>query len=128
MSNVNPVSKTAFWTVGVRINDAENESSLCDDYLANRFKCREVDDVLEHFSELKMSAQCIVARHAIFDNYVQLQLQENKQIQFIVLGAGFDTRPYRIEGGLRKPRLGFKIMRLSVYANAIGIAVESQGL
>lgn len=99
LSSNNPISKTAFWTVGVRIQDAQSPNALCNDHLAHLFDCEAVSDALQHFGKLTHSALHIAARHRIIDDFIKDFIACHQEAQIILLGAGFDTRPFRLQGG-----------------------------
>lgn len=95
----NPISTTAFWTVGVRMIDAKSADPICGDNLAHVFDGEEVSKALGHFESLSTSARNIVTRHYIIDELMKEIISNNEDVQIILLGAGFDTRPFRVRGG-----------------------------
>lgn len=98
MSN-NPVSDTAFYCCGVRMQDAQRERSICGDRFAERFMDERGLSIFKHFENQHMPNIANVTRCRIIDDAVRARLARNKRLNIVSIGAGFDTRPYRIEGG-----------------------------
>ena len=96
---MNPVSNTAFYCCGVRMLDAEHPRSLCHDRFAKRFMDERGMQIFEPFKSETMPNICNTARCYIIDEAVRSQLIAHPDSLIITVGAGFDTRPYRIKGG-----------------------------
>ncbi len=96
---MNPISNTAFYCCGVRMLDAEHPRSLCNDHFAKRFMDERGMQIFEPFkSEILPNISNTVRCH-IIDEFIRSQLIENADSLVISVGAGFDTRPYRLKGG-----------------------------
>jgi methyltransferase (TIGR00027 family) len=95
----NAISKTAYYTLGVRVADAASARPLCGDSYASRFVDEEARRVWEHFKGFKNPNASNAARHRIIDELVQAELSQQRQARVVVIGAGFDTRAYRLDGG-----------------------------
>ena len=59
-----------------------------------------------------------VARHRYIDDYIREQLPSDSRLQIVLLGCGFDSRAFRLQGGswfeLDEPQLiAYKNQRLS---------------
>jgi methyltransferase (TIGR00027 family) len=97
--NMNPVSNTAFYCCGVRMLDAEKKKSVCRDIYAERFMDEKGRQIFEPFRSEKMPNISNITRCRIIDDYLSNELKRNRNMNIITIGAGFDTRPYRLTGG-----------------------------
>ena len=95
----NPISTTAYYTLGVRSWDATRPKPACGDTFAKYFMNDEAKAVWEKFKDFKMPNISNASRHAIIDNYLREALQKSVDATVVIIGAGFDTRAYRINGG-----------------------------
>ena len=95
----NPISTTAYYTLGVRSWDASRPKPACGDTFAKYFMNDEAKAVWEKFKDYKMPNISNASRHAIIDNYLREALQAANDATVVIIGAGFDTRAYRITGG-----------------------------
>ncbi|MFT5425368.1 MAG: methyltransferase (TIGR00027 family) [Gammaproteobacteria bacterium] len=96
---MNPISNTAFYCCGVRMEDAKRKRSVCNDIYAERFMDERGRNIYEPFKAEKMPNISNITRCRIIDDYVSIELKNNSSINIITIGAGFDTRPYRTTGG-----------------------------
>jgi methyltransferase (TIGR00027 family) len=94
-----PVSKTAYYCCGVRALDAGVSRSVCSDRYAQRFMTPEAWALFEPFRDLHAPNATNVARHRMIDDLVQARLARRPETGVVVIGAGFDTRPFRLRGG-----------------------------
>jgi methyltransferase (TIGR00027 family) len=94
-----PVSKTAYYCCGVRMVDAERKRPFCGDTYAKLFMDGEGMAVFAPFARETRSIRGNAARHRIIDDWLRDALRAHPEVQVITIGAGFDTRPYRITGG-----------------------------
>lgn len=94
-----PVARTAWYCCGVRALDAASPKPVCDDQLAVRFMTPEAWKVFEPFRALPEPNASNVARHRIIDDLLRARLAERPDTTVILLGAGFDTRAFRLPGG-----------------------------
>jgi methyltransferase (TIGR00027 family) len=94
-----PVSKTAYYCCGVRALDAGVSRSVCSDRYAERFMTPEAWALFEPFRDLHAPNATNVARHRMIDDLVQARLARRPETGVVVIGAGFDTRPFRLRGG-----------------------------
>lgn len=114
-----PISNTAFYCCGVRMQDAENELSVCQDTYAKYFMNERGMEIYSAFEyEINPNAGN-VTRHRIIDDFLRRELADNPALLVILIGAGFDSRAYRINGGnwieLDEPQIiSYKNDRLSV--------------
>jgi len=92
------VSKTAFYCCGVRMQDAESTHPVLGDYYAKRLMSEEGLQYWQEFKEFKMPNASNTARHYIIDNYLKELLSAHPDATVILIGAGLDSRAYRIKG------------------------------
>lgn len=94
-----PVSKTAFYCTGVRALDARKSNPICGDQYAERFMDEDAwrwFDQFRHFSGPNLSN---ATRHRIIDDLLRDRLAANRDLQVVIIGAGFDSRAFRLSGG-----------------------------
>lgn len=96
---MNPISNTAFYCCGVRMLDAEHPRSLCNDVFAKRFMDERGMLIFEPFKTENMPNISNTVRCHILDEAVRSQLITHPNSLIISVGAGFDSRPYRLQGG-----------------------------
>ncbi|MGQ0578285.1 MAG: class I SAM-dependent methyltransferase [Betaproteobacteria bacterium] len=95
----NPVSKIAYYTLGVRAWDAARRHPVARDSYAQHFVGDESRKIWERFKRFKQPNASNAACHRIISDLVQEQLTREPQIRVIVIGCGFDTRSFRLTGG-----------------------------
>jgi methyltransferase (TIGR00027 family) len=95
----NPISRTAYYTLGVRAWDAAQAKPLCGDSFAARFMSAEAEKIWEQFEEFPRPNASNAARHAIIDELLSAGLAADPKARVVVIGAGFDTRAFRLKGG-----------------------------
>jgi methyltransferase (TIGR00027 family) len=96
---MNPVSKTAYYCCGVRMADAELRRPLCGDNYAKRFMDEEARAFFAQFKSEKKTSQGNAARHRLIDDHLRAAIGETPGLTVFTIGAGFDTRPYRMHAG-----------------------------
>jgi len=95
-----PISNTAFYCCGVRLQDAESKAPVCGDVHAKDFMDERALRIFQPFrSETFTNAQC-VARHRIIDDLLRAKLAVDPKLCVVIIGAGFDSRAYRLSGGV----------------------------
>jgi len=95
----NPISRTAYYTLGGRAWDASRPKPVCGDSFAKVFMDAEAQKVWEEFKDQLMPNLSNASRHAIIDRQLRDALSVAPDAQVVIIGAGFDTRAYRIKGG-----------------------------
>ena len=95
----NPVSLTAYWTLGIRHRDAQGEIPVAGDTFAHRFMDDRARDITEEFNPLKKPNVSLPVRHRLIDDRLAAELARDPVLRVVVIGCGFDTRPFRLEGG-----------------------------
>ena len=96
---MNSISNTAFYCCGVRMLDAEHPRSLCHDIFAKRFMDERGMQIFAPFRTETLPNISNTVRCHIIDEAIRSQLITHPDSLIITVGAGFDTRPYRITGG-----------------------------
>jgi methyltransferase (TIGR00027 family) len=114
-----PISKTAFYCCGVRMRDAERDKPVCGDVYAKAFMNDDGLKILETFKDETDPNSSNVARHRIIDDLLRQKLAAHPDLRVVIVGAGFDTRAYRLKGGtwveLDEPQvIAYKNERLTV--------------
>ncbi|HEY0428472.1 MAG TPA: SAM-dependent methyltransferase [Pyrinomonadaceae bacterium] len=94
-----PISKTAFYCCGVRMQDAASVSPVCGDIYAKDFMNEEGLRVFEDFKNEANPNASNVARHRIIDDFLRRELLANPDLTIVLIGAGFDSRAFRLKGG-----------------------------
>lgn len=97
--STNKIAITAFYCCALRVEDASSATPVCGDTLAARF----VDDLVRSrmapLVRLRGPSASNVARHRLIDDLLRRALGEDASRRIFVLGAGFDTRAFRLTGG-----------------------------
>jgi methyltransferase (TIGR00027 family) len=96
---MNPISNTAFYCCGVRMQDAESSNSVCGDIYAKNFMNDEGLRIFENFKDETNSNASSVARPRIIDDFLRQELIANPSLCVVLIGAGFDSRAFRLKGG-----------------------------
>ncbi len=94
-----PVSKTAFYCCGVRMEDAERARPVCGDQYAKLFMTEQGRDVFDRFRKEINPNASNVTRHRIMDDLLRARLLEDASRPILIIGAGFDSRAFRLHGG-----------------------------
>ena len=94
-----PISKTAFYCCGVRMQDAEGDNPICGDTYAKVFMNEQGLQILDTFKDETRPNASNVARHRLIDDLLRQELLANPNLTIVIIGAGFDTRAFRLKGG-----------------------------
>lgn len=94
-----PISKTAFYCCGVRMEDAESENPLLGDTYARTFMNEAGLEIFRAFEDEPWANAGNVARHRIIDDYLRNELKERPNTLVVLIGTGFDSRAFRLNGG-----------------------------
>lgn len=94
-----PVSLTAYYTCGIRAEDARGPSPVVGDSFAERCMRPEGWELLEKMRDLRRPWASILARHRLIDDEVRARLSVDPELRVVLIGAGFDTRAFRMPGG-----------------------------
>jgi methyltransferase (TIGR00027 family) len=95
----NPISRTAYYTLGVRAADAASAKPILGDTYAQRFMNEAAMAVWEEFKSFTPANASNAARHAIIDTHLARELNADPRATVVIIGAGFDTRAFRLRGG-----------------------------
>lgn len=96
---MDPIAKTAYYCCGVRMLDAHSPRPVCDDRLAERFMDAEARAIFRPFQRFTMPNRANAARHRIIDDLLRERLAAKPALNVVLLGAGLDTRAFRLAGG-----------------------------
>lgn len=96
---MNPISNTAFYCCGVRMDDARRKRPVCNDIHAHKFMDPRGLEIYQPFRAETMPNISNISRCRIIDDEIASALANNTSTTVITIGAGFDTRPYRLDGG-----------------------------
>ncbi|MDO8459207.1 MAG: class I SAM-dependent methyltransferase [Burkholderiaceae bacterium] len=94
-----PIVDTAFYCCGARMQDAAQVHPICGDKYAKMFMCDYGQRIYDKFEAETLSTTSIVVRHRIMDDVLRHMLSSDAHLCIITIGAGFDSRPYRLKGG-----------------------------
>lgn len=95
----NPISRTAYYTLGVRAWDAAQPKPVCADRFAQTFMNDDARKVWEEFKGFPRPNGSNAARHRIIDDHLRAALAQHPHAPVILLGAGFDSRALRLNRG-----------------------------
>lgn len=96
---MNPISNTAYYCCGVRMEDSKRIRPVCNDVYAERFMDQKGRQIFEPFKSEKLPNISNITRCRLIDDYLSTELAEKNLLTIITIGAGFDTRSYRLAGG-----------------------------
>jgi methyltransferase (TIGR00027 family) len=94
-----PVARTAFYCCVIRADDATAAAPICGDRFAHRFLDDTIRQDIAPLLQFRWPLESNVVRHRLIDDIVRERLATAPQTRVILLGAGFDTRAYRLDGG-----------------------------
>lgn len=97
---MNAISRTAFYCCGVRMQDAESSKPVCGDIYAKIFMNEDGLRVFEAFEDETSPNTSGIARHRIIDDFLRQELLVNPDLCIVIIGAGFDSRAFRLQGGM----------------------------
>jgi methyltransferase (TIGR00027 family) len=96
-SLIEHVSDTAYWVATYRAAESRRPDALFRDPLAERLVGERGHQIVASMSTTgKYSAWTLVMRTLLIDELIQKQVQGGEVTTVINLGAGLDTRPYRL--------------------------------
>ena len=94
-----PVSRTAYHCCGVRSLDAASPAPVCGDRFTERFMTPEAWALFEPFRALVGPNAANIARARIIDDLIGATLQSRPDTGVVIIGAGFDSRAFRLPAG-----------------------------
>jgi len=83
----------------VRALDAGTSRPECGDHIAQRFMTPEAWALFEPFRDLGPPNASNVVRHRMIDDRLRAAIQARPDVGVVIIGAGFDTRAFRLPGG-----------------------------
>ncbi|MDO9181476.1 MAG: SAM-dependent methyltransferase [Bacteriovorax sp.] len=96
MNTITHVSDTAFWVGIFRAQESIRQDSLFKDPYAALLTAEKGQDIVDHVSGSRYVSWTVVIRTRVIDEMIKSLLSEGVDT-IINLGAGLDTRPYRLE-------------------------------
>ena len=90
------VADTAFWVATYRANESARPDALFKDPLAARLAAERGRDIAEKIDGSEQIAWVVVMRTCIIDDLIREAIGRGCDT-VLNLGAGLDTRPYRLE-------------------------------
>ena len=96
MTAVEHVSDTAFWIANYRANETDRPNALFRDPLARKLAGVRGREIANSMPGSKMTEWITAIRTVVIDKYIN-QAVANGVDTVLNLGAGLDTRPYRME-------------------------------
>lgn len=99
MPPLEPIARTAFYCCALRAADAATVHPVCDDTFASRLLDEGIREQIRPLLRFRGPAISNVARHRLIDDLLRHALREEPGRRIILLGAGFDTRAFRLAGG-----------------------------
>jgi len=81
------------------MQDAQSAHPICGDEYAEAFMNDEGRAVFEAFADDTNPNTSNVARHRIVDDVLRCALAKHPNLTVVLVGAGFDSRAYRLSGG-----------------------------
>ena len=81
------------------MQDAERSVPVCNDTYAKVFMNEDGLKILEAFKDDIRPNESNVARHRIIDDLLQHELVGDSDQLIVLIGAGFDSRAFRLKGG-----------------------------
>jgi len=81
------------------MQDAERALPVCGDTYAKVFMNEQGLQILETFKDETRPNLSNVARHRLIDDLLRDELLANPSLTVVIIGAGFDTRAFRLKGG-----------------------------
>lgn len=81
------------------MEDAERSNPICGDTYAKVFMDEQGLQIYDFFKTEATTNLSIIARHRIIDDLLRQTLAADPNQLVLTIGAGFDSRPYRLGGG-----------------------------
>lgn len=94
-----PISDTAFFCCGIREQDAHSRFPICNDVYAKDFMTEQGRIAYQKYQPGYFARGLNYARPRVIDNLITCRLRVNPELKVVLVGAGFDSRAYRLAGG-----------------------------
>ena len=95
----NAISRTAYYTLAVRAWDAAQPTPVCGDAYAASLMNEDARAIWDQFKSFRKPNASNATRHALIDEHLRRELRADPGARVVVVGAGFDTRAFRLAGG-----------------------------
>src|SRR4051812_28971361 len=99
IANISGIARTAWYCCGVRWADAQKREPICGDRFAELFMNDEAKELFRRFEDLRYPNTSNATRARIIDDWLRDRLLADPEQLIILVGAGFDTRAFRLPGG-----------------------------
>lgn len=94
--DINKISDTSYWTAAVRAVETKRSDSIFKDEVAIELIDSKEEEILASIPNSKKYSWGIVTRTKIMDDYIEEIIEKENIDTVLNLGAGLDTRPYRL--------------------------------
>lgn len=81
------------------MQDAGRDNSVCGDIYAESFMNEDGRQILESFKDETGPNASTITRHRVIDDFLRRELLANPDLLIVLIGAGFDSRAFRLNGG-----------------------------
>ena len=81
------------------MQDGALDNSVCGDIYAKHFMNEDGRRILETFKDETSPNATIVVRHRMIDDFLRRELLAHPDLRVVIIGAGFDSRAFRLNGG-----------------------------
>lgn len=96
---IHNVALTAVYCCVLRAKDAQSTRPVCGDSYAARFVDDRIRGQMAPLVRFAAPAASNVARHRLIDDVLREAIHRDPSRRVLLLGAGFDTRAFRLPGG-----------------------------
>ena len=96
-NTINVISDTAFWVCAYRAEETKRQDALFKDPLADLLAGEKGHSIARMMSDSRYSSWTIVIRTCVIDEMIDKLIRQNDIEMVVNLGAGLDTRPYRLD-------------------------------
>src|ERR1044072_9270101 len=94
-----PISQTAFYCCGVRMQDAESAKPICGDVYAKVFMNEDGLRILEKFKDEVNPNTSNVARARVVDELLRDEVKAYPRLHRLLIGLCLDSRAHRLKRG-----------------------------
>jgi methyltransferase (TIGR00027 family) len=97
MSELKDVSDTALWVATFRAQESARKDALFEDPLAALLAGEEGPRIVRSLGSIARISGGVVVRTVAFDDFIRSSLKDGGIDTVVNIGAGLDTRPYRMD-------------------------------
>ncbi len=91
------VSDTAFWVAHYRGQEGKRKDALFQDPLAEKLAGEKGAQIAQLMTRSRYTGWSVVIRTHVIDGFIQKKVEAGEVDAVVNLGAGLDTRPYRLD-------------------------------